>query len=93
MYGWKICCYTQAVECRQSAALLRFAVYISELVSCIISTLDLRTLKLFTLKFQSSCFHVRLAVSCYFLPVGADHFLSRLLKNVAVCQCCYLTVS
>lgn len=44
-YGRKTC-YTEAMECRESAALLRFAVYISELVSCIMSALDFLTLKL-----------------------------------------------
>ena len=33
VYGWKTCCYTEAVECRKSSALFRFVVYISELVS------------------------------------------------------------
>lgn len=46
MYGWKTCCFTEAVVCRESAALLRFAVYISELASCIMSVLDFLTLKL-----------------------------------------------
>jgi len=46
MHGWKTCCYAEAVECRKSAALFRFAVYIPELVSCIMSALDFLTLKL-----------------------------------------------
>jgi hypothetical protein len=66
MCGWKTCCYAEAVMCRESAALLRFAVYISEHVLCVMSALDFLTLKLLTLKFHSSCFAVRLAVGCYF---------------------------
>jgi hypothetical protein len=92
MYGWKTCCYAEAVVCRESAALLRFAVYISELVLCIMSALDLLTLKLYTevplfLLCRSSCSRLLL------LPPDADHFLFRWLKSVAVCQCCYLNVS
>ena len=57
MYGWKTCCYTAAVECRESAALLRFVVHISELVSCIMSVLYFLTLKAVTvfLLCRSSC--------------------------------------
>jgi hypothetical protein len=46
MYGWKTCCYTEVVKCRESATLLRFALYISELVSCLMSALDFLILKL-----------------------------------------------